>query len=87
MSSDSDFNPNSKDAQFARIIARLDNQDIQSALRETDRKESNTRIEGMLMKQNGRVRALESEKWMQRGFVAAISVGATAAWQWFTTKK
>lgn len=84
---DSDFNPNSKDAQFARIIARLDNQDIQSAIYRTDQKESNLRIENLLVLQNGRVRALEREKWLNRGFVAAISVAGTAAWQWWTTKK
>lgn len=87
MTSDSDFNPNSKDAQFARIIARLDNQDIQSAIYRTDQKESNLRIENLLVLQNGRVRALEREKWTQRGMVAAVSVLGTAAWQWWTTKK
>lgn len=66
----SDFNPQSTDAMFAKIMARLESQDrVLFEIRE------------QTMKTNGRVTDLEREKWKQRGFVAAIGLIFTGAWE------
>lgn len=67
-----DFNPNSSDAVLARILQRMDAQDGALA-----------RIEAGVNKTNGRVSALERDRWYQRGIVAAIGVAAGAAWDMF----
>lgn len=85
--SESPFNPYSKDAQFATIIEKLKNQDKDSLLFRTSQMEYNARIEALIMLQNGRVRTLERDKWLQRGFVTAISLLATAAWQLWVSRK
>ena len=71
----SDFNPNSPDAMFSRILQRMDTQD--SAL---------ARIEHGVAKTTGRVTALERDKWYQRGIVAAIAVLAGGAWEWLKAR-
>lgn len=71
-----DYQPHSTDAMFARIIERLDNQDLVLA-----------EIKEQTLKTNGRVTMLENEKWFQRGIVAAISVLATMVWDWMTGRR
>lgn len=67
------YDPESQDAMFARILERMDSQD--RLLEE---------IKTQVYKTNGRVTALEQEKWFQRGVVAVITVGATVLWEWLT---
>lgn len=67
------YDPNSADAMLARIIERMDNQDV--ILRE---------IREQVYKTNGRVLSLEQEKWFQRGVVAAIGFIAASVWNWLT---
>lgn len=71
----SDFNSHSTDAMFATLIAEI----------KTVR-ESQQRTEGALESFAQRVLSLEREKWYQRGVVAAISIGAVAAWDFITRK-
>jgi len=68
-----DYNPNSVDAMFARLFERMDQQD--KILQAIDDKTS---------KINGRVYALEREKWKQRGFIAAMLLVAGVIWHLFT---
>mgnify|MGYP006271747215 CR=1 FL=1 len=68
-----DYNPNSIDAMFARLFERMDQQD--KLLQAIDDKAS---------KINGRVYALEREKWKQRGAIAATLLLAGALWTLFT---
>lgn len=70
-----DFNPQSPDAMFATVLERLN-----------ELKTTSERIESAVNKTNGRVTALERDKWYQRGIMAVVSVSAVAAWQWFTGK-
>jgi hypothetical protein len=44
------------------------------------------RIEQQTEKTNGRVTALERDRWYQRGVVAAIALGAGAAWEWINSR-
>jgi len=67
------YDPESQDAMFARILERMDSQD--RLLEE---------IKIQVYKTNGRVTALEQEKWFQRGVVAVITVAATVFWEWLT---
>jgi hypothetical protein len=67
------YDPESQDAMFARILERMDSQD--RLLEE---------IKTQVYKTNGRVTALEQEKWFQRGVVAVITVSATVLWEWLT---
>lgn len=71
----SGFDPNSSDAMFAKILQRLDTQDQTLA-----------RIETGVVKTNGRVTALERDKWYQRGVTATIGLLAGGAWEWFRSK-
>jgi hypothetical protein len=82
----SDYNSNSSDAQFATILEKLKNQDKESLAYRNRSEANDARMENLLLIQNGRVRALEREKWIQRGFVAGISLAVTLAWQWLTRK-
>lgn len=70
-----DYNPHSHDSMFGRIMQRLDQQDA-----------TLTRIEAGVTKTNVRVDSLEKEKWVQRGFVAAISLTMAGIWHWATGK-
>jgi len=70
------YDPNSADAMLARIIERMDNQDV--ILKE---------IREQVYKTNGRVSSLEQEKWFQRGVVAAIGFIAAAVWNWITSHR
>ena len=70
-----DFNPHSPDAMFARVLSRLDAQD--ELLHE---------IREGVQKTNGRVTALERERWYQRGIVATIAVLAGGAWEWMKAR-
>jgi len=68
-----DYNPNSVDAMFARLFERMDQQDkILEA------------IDDKAAKINGRVYALEKEKWKQRGAIAAALFICAALWELFT---
>lgn len=64
------YDPNSVDAMFSRIEQRLDSQDQVLA-----------RIEEQTTKTNGRVTALERDKWVQRGAVGVIAVIAAPLWE------
>lgn len=70
------FDPHSSDSTFSRILGKLDAQD------KTLEYQNQTleRIESQTVKTNGRVNALEREKWKQRGFMLASSVLIPAAW-------
>ncbi len=71
-----DFNPNSTDATFSRILSRMDYQDrLLLEIRE------------QTTKTNGRVTALERDRWYQRGIIAGISIVISAAWAWITNHK
>lgn len=87
MSSDTDYNPRSHDAMFTKILGKLDAQAHESAIYRSELKETLTAIKSGVDRTNGRVTALEREKWVQRGFVAAISLAGTAVWQWWTGHK
>jgi nitrogen fixation/metabolism regulation signal transduction histidine kinase len=65
-----DFNPNSTDSMFARVLQRMDAQD--KMLEE---------IRTQTTKTNGRVTALEQERWYQRGVIAAITCGVLMLWE------
>jgi hypothetical protein len=67
----SDFNPNSTDAILSRILQRMEAQDMTLG-----------RIESAVHKTNGRVNALERDRWYQRGIAAAIAVTAGCAWEY-----
>lgn len=58
----SNFNPDSPDATFARIIARLDEQDRMAAMRDANANAKLDRIEGQVLKTNGRVSVIETWK-------------------------
>ena len=62
-----DFNPNSIDANLARILER---QMAQDAILQ--------RIDARMENDGRRLTSLEREKWLQRGVVATISAGAAA---------
>lgn len=89
----SDFNPNSTDSVFAMIIQRLDNQDKTAAEYRSSLKEAISRQEKMLQeikaqteKTNGRVDALEQERWYQRGMVAAFALTITMIWEYLKNR-
>lgn len=65
-----DYNPNSSDSMFARVLQRMDAQD--KILEE---------IRTQVTKTNGRVSVLEHEKWYQRGIIAAITGGVIMLWE------
>lgn len=65
-----DYNPNSTDSMFARVLQRMDAQD--QILEE---------IRSQVTKTNGRVTELEHEKWYQRGIIAAITAGVMLLWE------
>jgi hypothetical protein len=76
-----DFNPQSPDAMFARILERMDQLDL--ALQES-RSDVNERLDFLVSESKGlgeRVGSLEHDKWYQRGVVAAVAVFATAGWE------
>jgi len=70
-----DFNPNSYDANLARILQRMDRQD-----------EILGRLDSHMETQSARLQSLEREKWMQRGVVATVSALAAAAGTWLAKK-
>lgn len=65
-----DYNPNSSDSMFARVLQRMDAQD--KILEE---------IHSQVKKTNGRVTVLEHDKWYQRGIIAAITAGIVMLWE------
>jgi CHASE3 domain sensor protein len=65
-----DYNPNSSDSMFARVLQRMDAQD--QILEE---------IRSQVTKTNGRVTVLEHEKWYQRGIIATITAGILMLWE------
>lgn len=65
-----DYNPNSSDSMFARVLQRMDAQD--QILEE---------IRSQVTKTNGRVTVLEHEKWYQRGIIAAITGAVILIWE------
>jgi len=65
-----DYNPNSSDSMFARVLQRMDAQD--KILEE---------IHNQVKKTNGRVTVLEHDKWYQRGIIAAITAGIVMLWE------
>lgn len=71
----SDYDPNSQDAMFSRIMQRLDTID-----------HTTQRIEKQARLTNGRVTALEREKWHQRGIVVGVSAVIGAAWHWILSR-
>jgi CHASE3 domain sensor protein len=64
------YNPNSSDSMFARVLQRMDAQD--QILEE---------IRSQVTKTNGRVTVLEHEKWYQRGIIATITAGILMLWE------
>lgn len=81
-----EFNPMSTDAMFAKVLARLDEQDRAAEKREHSLRDQLRRIEEQAKLTNGRVTALEHERWFQRGAVAIISMAVAAAWSFLTGK-
>ena len=82
-----DYRPNSLNAQIARLTVMNENEAYKSALYRTEVKESLIRVHAKLDLTNGRVNALEREKWMHRGFAGAVGIGASAVWHWITKLK
>ena len=70
------FNPNSTDSMFSKIMERLEYQD--KILED---------IKAQTIKTNGRVTALERERWHQRGIVAALTVAITVGWEYIKWRK
>lgn len=71
-----DYNPNSSDSMFARVLQRMDAQD--RMLEE---------IRTQVTKTNGRVTALEHERWHQRGIMAALTIAITVGWEYIKWRK
>jgi hypothetical protein len=69
-----DYNPNSSDSMFARVLQRMDAQD--NILEE---------IRSQVTRTNGRVTTLEQERWYQRGIIAAITCGLLMFWEFIKT--
>ena len=70
--STNEFNSNSTDALFARLLQRMDDQDRMLL-----------DIKEQCIKTNGRVTSLEHSKWYDRGFAGAIGVIAGGIWEIF----
>jgi hypothetical protein len=71
----SDYDPNSTDAMFSRILQRLD-----TISATTERTEEQAKMT------NGRVTALENEKWRQRGLVSGIAGCVTMIGHWISQR-
>lgn len=84
---DADYNPNSKDALFSRIMQRLDQQDFTSANHRAEIKTVLTEIQDDIRRAHGRVGKLETWKTELRAKVAIVAVlvsgAVTALWQWW----
>lgn len=78
------YDPNSHDSKFSIILTRLDNQDEASLVHRTEIKDFMAEMRAALLLHAGKLEASDREKWYQRGFVAAITLGVSAAWAWFT---
>lgn len=85
MSNDSEtpFDPHSKDAMFAMILAQLKTQDKDAERREVRMTTILTRIEDNATKTEGRVAALERDKWTQRGVVVGVATAISAGYELF----
>jgi hypothetical protein len=79
---DNDYRPNSLNAQIARLTALNENEAMKANVYRAEVKESLARLHSKLDFTNGRVNVLEREKWVHRGYVGAIGLAASAAWQW-----
>lgn len=81
-----DYNPQSTDAMFAKILERLDQQDASAS---TNRAEVQTKLDTVIAEGRGvgaRVTALENDKWYQRGMVASLGVFTATALEWAKQK-
>ena len=69
------YDPSSENAMFAKILQKLDTQDA-----------TLSEIKNQVYKTNGRVNAIENERWYQRGIVASIGVVASLVWSWISNR-
>lgn len=69
------YDPSSENAMFAKILQKLDTQDA-----------TLSEIKNQVYKTNGRVNAIENERWYQRGIVASIGIGASLVWSWISNR-
>ena len=67
------YDPSSENAMFAKILEKLDTQNA-----------TLSEIKNQVYKTNGRVNAIENERWYQRGIVASIGVVASLVWSWIS---
>ncbi len=79
-----DYNPQSIDANFARLFERLDAQDVASETHRRDLAAKFTSFHIDQRTQDERIGVLEQSRWKQRGFVAAIAFLVPLAWQRLT---
>jgi hypothetical protein len=86
MSDNETYKPHSFDAMMSRVMEKLNHQDDDLKGHMAAVKAELAYIRASVDKTNGRVTRLEYEKWMQRGFVTALSMGATAIWHWLTQR-
>ena len=79
--SNGDFNPNSADAVFSRILQRLDQQDALAEKRNTEQTQFLKEIKEQCVKTNGRVTSLEKWKAVVTAKVTTVSalVSSTVA--------
>ena len=77
--SDPGYNPNSIDAVLSRMEARqLTNSEEILQIKAL--------IKDGFASNDTRISSLEHERWVQRGVVATISAGISAAFAWFTSR-
>ena len=69
------YDPQSNDAMFARILEEIRHLNVKV-----------DEIREQVYKTNGRVTALEHDKWYQRGVVAIIGIAIAGIWDFFIRK-
>lgn len=80
------YDPNSMDSRVSEILTRLDAQDDASYIYRAELKEFMAEMRAEFVKYGSKFEAADREKWYQRGFVAAITLGISALWAWLNHK-
>lgn len=81
-----DYDPQSSDAMFSRILEQL--KQVNASL-EKSRTDMSARLDELVTESRGlgsRVTRLEHERWYQRGIVAAVVLFVAAGWEWVKTR-
>jgi hypothetical protein len=84
--SSSPYDPYSTNAMFAKILERLDQQDVQARAHRHEIKESISQFQADIRSTDVRVTTLEKSAWRQRGAVAAIALFIPLLWEFLTRK-